>query len=90
MDIRKRIGENIKQIRRAKGMSQEDVAYPSNISLSNLSNIERGVHDCKVGTLKKIADVLGVPTCHLVAHRLDIRAENTVCMTENGGESYVE
>ena len=90
MDIRKRIGENIKQIRKAKGMSQEDVAYPSNISLSNISNIERGAHDCKIGTLEKIAEVLGVPTCHLVSQQFRIIEGQAVCMPEKERESHAE
>jgi transcriptional regulator with XRE-family HTH domain len=52
--------ERIKEIRLQRGMSLKDVAQAAGISDSMLSQIEHNQSNPSVGTLKKLADVLGV------------------------------
>lgn len=67
MDIKITVGQNIRHLRNQRHMTQEDVAYPAGISVSCLSNIERGRKECRIGTLKRIAETLDVSPSLLIA-----------------------
>jgi transcriptional regulator with XRE-family HTH domain len=53
-------GRLVRELRRAKGRTLTDVASQVGISVSYLSQIERGVSRLPIGVLKGIADALGV------------------------------
>lgn len=55
------IGKKIKQIRGEKGFSIKDVSEKADISSSMLSQIERGLANPSINSLKIIAKVLEVP-----------------------------
>ena len=42
MDLRDVFAANLRRLRHAKGLSQDDLAYEARISRSNLSQIEKG------------------------------------------------
>jgi transcriptional regulator with XRE-family HTH domain len=48
-------------------MSQEALAFASNVTASTLSRIERGLHHPTLSTLTRIAQALGVPPAELIA-----------------------
>ena len=52
------IGQKIKQLRRAKEMTLKELAEKSDLSISFLSMVERGVTSAALLSLKKIADAL--------------------------------
>jgi transcriptional regulator with XRE-family HTH domain len=54
------IGGQLRELRRAKGLTLQEVAADAGISVSYLSQIERNVSRLPIGVLKKISDVLGV------------------------------
>ena len=54
------IGGQLRELRKAKGMTLHEVATAAGISVSYLSQIERNVSRLPIGVLKKISDVLGV------------------------------
>ena len=54
------IGERIREIRRAKYLTQRQLAEKLNVSYVNISQIERGDRTPKIDTLKRIADALEV------------------------------
>ncbi len=54
------IGENIRQIRLKKGLSQENVAEMLHISTTAYGDIERNTSEVTVGRLLKIARILEV------------------------------
>ena len=54
------IGEQIRALRRIKGLTLQQVAEATAISIGYLSQIERNLSQLPIGTLKKIADHLGV------------------------------
>ncbi|GHT54016.1 hypothetical protein FACS1894106_5220 [Spirochaetia bacterium] len=59
-ELRDVLGKNIKLFRSRKGLSQADLAEKSGISITFLSNIERGNNFPLAGTLCRLAKVLGV------------------------------
>lgn len=58
--ILKTLGRRIAQLRKQKGMSQEDFADISGKMINTISNIERGLSDPKVTTLMSISKALGI------------------------------
>lgn len=52
---RKRIGNRLRELRKAKGMSARELAFMTRIDPSNFSKIEQGKHAIGVDTLNKIA-----------------------------------
>jgi transcriptional regulator with XRE-family HTH domain len=57
--------ENIKNIRKDKGLSQESVAYDLGIDYSTYGKIERGKIGLSVERLDQIARILNVTVQHL-------------------------
>lgn len=58
--INKRIGEELRMIRLSKNLSQEAVADELNISVSTLSNLERGQTEFTVSRLYEILFLLNI------------------------------
>ncbi len=54
------IGRRIRAIRKAQGLSQEQLANDASLDRSYMGGIERGEHNFNVMTLIKIAKTLGV------------------------------
>ena len=61
MNIRRQIGLNLRRLRLARNMPQQKIALEVDMSLSYLSNIERGKANPSVDLIGRIADALGVP-----------------------------
>ncbi len=71
---RELVGRNIKRVRVAKGVSQEQLAFDASVDRSYLGGVERCDENPSVDTLDKIAAVLGIPLAELF---LPIEAEAT-------------
>lgn len=61
----KEFGLNIKKVRLSKGLSQEDLANSSDVSLPQITRIERGVVNPTLCTIKSLAKGLEVSTKEL-------------------------
>lgn len=57
----KRIGQNIRTIRKAQGIAQEDLAYQADVARGYMGLIERGQSNVSLLMLLRIADTLQVP-----------------------------
>jgi transcriptional regulator with XRE-family HTH domain len=64
-DLKGILGKNIKKIRSLKHLSQADLAEKAGISITFLSNIERGNNFPLAGTLCSLAKVLEVEVFEL-------------------------
>ena len=58
--FRKNLGKRIKQLRKSKNLSREDVAFACDFSGSYMGMIERAEYDFKISKLYKIACALDV------------------------------
>lgn len=68
MDLREVFAGNLRRLRNAKGLSQDDLAYEAGISRSYLSQLEKGEYHASLKIIGKLVDVLGVePTEFLKA-----------------------
>jgi transcriptional regulator with XRE-family HTH domain len=60
MDLRDIFAVNLRRLRSAKGLSQDDVAYDAGISRSYLSQLEKGSFYASLRIIGRLADVLEV------------------------------
>jgi transcriptional regulator with XRE-family HTH domain len=60
-NLLKKVGQNIRDIRREKGLSQESLAFEADLDRSYIGGVERGDRNIAIINLKKIADVLKIP-----------------------------
>lgn len=58
MDVRARVGLNVQTARRARGLSQEELAHRAAVHQTYLSGVERGRRNPTVTVLQKIAQAL--------------------------------
>jgi transcriptional regulator with XRE-family HTH domain len=66
MDMRQLVGRNVRRVRVAKGLTQEQLAERSGFSQQYLSDLERGRRNPTVVTLFELAQALGVSHVDLV------------------------
>ena len=60
MDIRKRLGSNLKRLRNEKGWSQEEFADRAGIHRTYVSDIERAARNPTITIVEKLAKPLKV------------------------------
>jgi transcriptional regulator with XRE-family HTH domain len=66
MDIRRLVGLNVRQMRKERGWSQEDLAFESGLDRTYVSGVERGVRNPTVLVLYELAQAFKVPTARLL------------------------
>lgn len=66
MDVRRRVGLNLRQFREELGLSQEAFADHVGLHRTYISGIERGVRNPTILVLEKLARALGVPAARLL------------------------
>ena len=59
-DVKKLIGDRIRQLRKEKGLSQEKLGYKSELHCTHIGSIERGQKNWSIDTLIKVAKGLNV------------------------------
>lgn len=64
--VLRRLGLQLRVLRTARELSQEDVATAAGLDRSYVSRIERGAHNMTVLTLARLAEVLEVPVGELL------------------------
>jgi transcriptional regulator with XRE-family HTH domain len=67
MDVGRRIGGNIKRLREAQGLSQEELADRAGLHRTYVSQLERAVKNATFVSLDKIANALGVSLAEMVS-----------------------
>lgn len=67
-EFKKTIGKRIREARKAKGMTQEELAESISKTIETVSNIERGVKLPGLSTLEDIRKVLDVKLSDIVDH----------------------
>ena len=75
------LGEQIKRIRTAKGLSQKEVLNISGLDKAQFSRIENGKTDPSFSTLEKIARAFGISISELFATTDEIKDVNSLDKT---------
>ena len=68
MDMRRLVGKNVRRIRLAKGLTQEELSVHAGFTQQYLSDLERGLRNPTIVTLYELALALGVDHVELVTH----------------------
>ena len=66
MDLREVFATNLRRLRHAKGLSQDDLAYEAEVSRSYLSQLEKGAFYASLKVVAKLASVLEVEPAELL------------------------
>jgi transcriptional regulator with XRE-family HTH domain len=69
MRLQDRVGLNIQELRRAKKLSQEELADRGKVHQTYLSGVETGKRNCSLLVLERIARALDVDPEELVRRR---------------------
>ena len=64
-DITHKLGDRIRKLRLEKRLSQENLAFESNMHRTYLSSVERGERNPSLKNIEAIANALGVPLSEL-------------------------
>lgn len=60
------IGDNIKKIRKDKGILQKEAAAAVGLNQSNYNKMENGHREPTVSVLQKLSDLFGVPVDYII------------------------
>lgn len=66
MDMRKRVGANLRRYRHESGLSQEGLAAEADMHRTYVSGVERGIRNPSVVILGRLADALEIPAWKLL------------------------
>ncbi|MHC3125967.1 transcriptional regulator [Brevundimonas sp. GN22] len=67
MDVCKKLGLRVQQLRQAKGWSQDEFAHRANLHRTYVSGVERGIRNPTITVLEKLAAGLEITLSELVA-----------------------
>ena len=66
MGIREVFARNLRAVRQAKGLSQEELAHRADIDRTYISSLERSVYAASIDVVDRLATVLGVEAWELL------------------------
>ncbi|MBS0210345.1 MAG: helix-turn-helix transcriptional regulator [Planctomycetes bacterium] len=61
-----RFGDNLRKVRKSRGLSQEGLADKAALHRTYISSVERGERNVTLETIEKLAKALGVPMTRLI------------------------
>jgi transcriptional regulator with XRE-family HTH domain len=73
MDLRELFAFNLRRLRNAKGLSQDDLAYEAGVSRSYLSQLEKGAFHASLKVIGKLSEALGTDPTELLRARREKR-----------------
>ncbi len=68
-DLQKTVGQNLRAYRKARGLSQEDLAEVIGVHRTYMGGVERGERNLTLRSVERIAEHLGVEVASLVVAR---------------------
>lgn len=69
MDIREIFALNLRTLRHAKGLSQEELAHRANVHRTYVSSLERCVYSPTIDMVDSLAQILGVDAFELLVSK---------------------
>ncbi|WP_132657515.1 helix-turn-helix transcriptional regulator [Rhizobium sp. BK418] len=66
MDIREAFARNLRLLRQAKGLSQEELAHRADLDRTYISSLERSVYSPTIEVVDRLASVLEVDAVELL------------------------
>lgn len=66
MDIRKKFGKKVKELRQAKGLSQEGLAHLAELDRTYIPSIEKGERNVSIEVIYKLSVAFGIKISELL------------------------
>ena len=66
MDIRKKIGKRIKELRQSKNLSQEALAHLAELDRTYIPSIEKGERNVSIEVIQKLSIAFGIKISELL------------------------
>jgi transcriptional regulator with XRE-family HTH domain len=66
MDLREVFAANLRRLRNARGVSQDELAYEAHVSRSYLSQLEKGTFYASLNVVGRLSEALGVEPAELL------------------------
>jgi len=66
MDIRKKFGKKVKELRQAKGLSQEGLAHLAELDRTYIPSIEKGERNVSIEVIQKLSVAFGIKISELL------------------------
>jgi transcriptional regulator with XRE-family HTH domain len=66
MEIREVLALNLRKLRQAQGLSQEELAHQAQIDRTYISALERSIYSAGIDVVERLARVLGVEAADLL------------------------
>ena len=60
MEIRRLVADNVRRLRKSRGLSQEQLAFEAGLHRTYISGVERAVRNPTIVIIDKIAKALGI------------------------------
>ncbi|OGK38786.1 transcriptional regulator [Candidatus Roizmanbacteria bacterium RIFCSPHIGHO2_12_FULL_42_10] len=67
VDIKHKFGEKMRQIRKQKKISQEELAFRAGLHRTYISDVERGFRNISIENIEKLAKALNVNIDKLIS-----------------------
>ena len=77
MDLRQVFAANLRRVRHAKGISQEELAYEAGVNRTYVSKLERGATFVGLEIIGKLANVLEVEPADLLQRPMGRRGRRS-------------
>ena len=82
MQIREVFARNLRALRQAKGISQEELAHLAGIDRTYVSALERCVYNASIDVVDRLANVLGVEAAELLRRSSALQQSSDVELDE--------
>ena len=66
MDMRQTVGKNVRKFRDKRGLSQEELAFETDLHRTYISGVERGVRNPTVLVIERLAKALKIQPYELL------------------------
>ena len=68
-DIKTRFGRRLRELRQARGLSQEELAFKAGLHRTYVSSAERGQRNLGLVNIERLARALDIDICELFKRR---------------------
>jgi len=82
MEIREVFARNLRALRQAKGISQEELAHLAGIDRTYVSALERCIYNASIDVVDRLANVLGVEAAELLRRSSALQQSSDVELDE--------
>jgi transcriptional regulator with XRE-family HTH domain len=78
MNLPESVGKRIRELRKAKGWTQEQLAESASLHYSYIGGVERGDRNISLETLEKIITAFNVPAIELFRFEVEVQRSNAL------------